>query len=98
MELLFVLVMAACVGALVRYVLPGRHSFGLLLLPAVSLVVTAIVWVGLLWLGWKFSGGWIWVVALGSGAVAAAVAQLLLWRGRARGDERLLHQLSGGRA
>lgn len=98
MELLFVLVIAAALGGLIRYVLPGRHSYGLLLLPAVDLVVTAILWVGLTWLGWKFDGGWIWVVALGGGAIITIAVELLLWRGRTRGDQYLLHELSGGRA
>lgn len=98
MELLFVLVIAACIGGLVRYVLPGRRSYGLLLLPAVDVVATAVLWVGLTWLGWKFDGGWIWVVALGGGGVVAIAAELLIWQGRTRGDRRLLHELSGGRA
>jgi hypothetical protein len=97
-ELLFVLVIAAAIGAVLHYVLPGRHSHGLLLLPAVDVVVTAIVWVGLLWLGWRFDGGWIWVVAIAAGGVAAVLVWLLAWQGRARSDERVLHELTGGRA
>jgi hypothetical protein len=97
-ELLFVLVIAAALGGLIRYVLPGRHSYGILLLPAVDLVATGILWVGLTWLGWKFDGGWIWVVALGGGAVIAIAVELLLWRGRTSRDRHLLHELSGGRA
>jgi O-antigen/teichoic acid export membrane protein len=97
-ELLFVLVIAACVGGLVRYVLPGRHSYGLLLLPAVGVVATAILWVALTWVGWKFDGGWIWVVALVGGGVVTVAVELLVWRGRERSDQHLLHELSGGRA
>jgi hypothetical protein len=97
-ELLFVLVIAACIGALVRYVLPGRHSYGMLLLPAVDLVATAIIWVGLTWAGWKFDGGWIWVAALGGGGVVAILVELAVWQGRTRSDRHRLHELSGGRA
>jgi hypothetical protein len=97
-ELLFVLVIAAGIGAIVRYVLPGRKIYGMLLLPAVSVAVTAIVWVALLWAGWKFDGGWIWAVSLTAGGVAAILAEILVWRGRINGDKRTLHHLSGGRA
>lgn len=98
MELLFVLVIAAGIGAVIRYVLPGRKTYGMLLLPAVSVVVTAIVWEALLWAGWKFDGGWIWAVSLVAGGVGAIAGELLVWRGRVNGDRRLLHHLSGGRA
>lgn len=98
MELLFVLVIAAAIGGIVRYVLPGRNSYGMLLLPAVDVVATAILWVAFTWIGWKFDGGWIWVVAIGGGGLITIAVELLVWRGRLRVDRRLLHELSGGRA
>jgi O-antigen/teichoic acid export membrane protein len=97
-ELLFVLVIAAAIGGLARYALPGRHAYGLFLLPAISLVVAAVVWVALTWAGLKFDGGWIWVAALGGAVVASVVGALLLWRLRDRIDAQRLHHLSGGRA
>jgi hypothetical protein len=97
-ELLFVLVIAAAIGGIVRYALPGRRSHGMLLTPAVDVVATAILWVAFTWVGWKFDGGWIWVVALGGGGLVAIAVDLLVWRGRVRGDRHLLHELSGGRA
>lgn len=98
MELLFVTVIGAFIGLTFRYVLPGRHSYGLCLLPAVGAAVTAAVWVGLVWAGWKFDGGWIWVAALVAGGVASIAAALLLSRGRRLSDQRRLHTLSGGHA
>ena len=98
MELLFVLVIAAAIGGLVRYALPGRHSYGVLLVPAAAVVASAIVWEALTWFGWKYDGGWIWVVGLGAGLLGAIATWLAAWRGRSRGDRRLLHELSGGRA
>jgi hypothetical protein len=98
MELVYVTVIGAVLGAGARYLLPGRHIYGALLLPAIGAAVTSAVWVGLVWVGWKFDGGWIWLVSLGAGVVAAIVAALLLVRARQNGDRQLLHHLSGGKA
>lgn len=98
MELAYVTVIGAAIGALVRYILPGRRSYGLFLLPAIAAAVTAAVWAVLVWLGWTFDGGWIWVVSLAAAGIASIVAALLLVRYRATADQRLLHHLSGGRA
>ena len=50
------------------------------------------------WLGLTFDGGWIWVVSLIAGPAAAVAAAIALPPVRARADEQLLHELSGGRA
>ena len=97
MELLYVTVIGAAIGTVVRYVLPGRHGYGLFMLPAVAAAVTAIVWVALVWVGLKFDGGWIWVAALGASGVASILVALLVVRGRKHADQRLLHHLSGGK-
>jgi hypothetical protein len=94
MELLFVTLISFCIGLAVRYALPGRDTYGVALIPALSAVVTAIVWVALTWLGWKFNGGWIWVASLGAGGVVALVLALVLPRSRRDRDEVLLQQLS----
>ncbi|MBX3194624.1 MAG: hypothetical protein KF727_05940 [Microbacteriaceae bacterium] len=98
MELLFVTVIAAALGALVRYIVPGRGAYGILLLPGIAAVVAAVLWAGLTWLGWTFDGGWIWLVSIGAAIVAAAVGALLLVRVRAQSDDRMLHRLTGGKA
>lgn len=95
MELLFVIVISAGIGAVLPYVLPSRGTYGLLLLPAISAIVTAIVWVGLLWLGWKFDGTWIWVASLGAGFAVALATGIALPRVRAATDERKLSELVG---
>ena len=51
MELLFVTVIGAGIGLIVRYVLPSRGTYGVLLVPAISAAATAITWVALLWAG-----------------------------------------------
>ena len=96
MELLFVFVISFCLGAIVRYSLPGRLSYGLLLLPAVSAAVTSTVWVALLWLGFGFDGGWIWFLSLTAGVAAALAAALLLPQRRARSSAKMLALLSRG--
>jgi hypothetical protein len=94
MELLFVTLISFFIGLGARYALPGRDTYGVALLPAIAAAVTAIVWVGLTWLGWKFDGGWIWVVSLGAGAVISLVLALTMPRVRRGNDDSLLQQLS----
>jgi hypothetical protein len=94
MELLFVTLIAFCIGLGARYALPGRDAYGLALIPAIAAAVTAIVWVGLTWLGWKFDGGWIWVVSLAAAAVVSLVLTLIVPRIRIANDETKLQQLS----
>lgn len=98
MELIYVTVLGASIAVVLRYLLPGRRSYGILLMPAVGAAVTAAVWVGLLWIGWKFDGGWIWVVSLAAAAVAAILVALLVSRIRTSSDIREIHVLSGGKA
>lgn len=98
MELAYVTVIGAFIGLALRYLLPGRTDYGLFLLPAVGGAVTAAVWVGLVWLGFKFDGGWIWVISLVASGAASILVALLVVRMRRIGDERRLHHLSGGRA
>jgi uncharacterized membrane protein YeaQ/YmgE (transglycosylase-associated protein family) len=98
MELAYVTVIGAAIGALARYLVPGRRTYGILLLPAIAAAVTAAVWAGLVWIGWTFDGGWIWVVSLSSAVVAAVLSAILIVRYRENADKRLLHQLSAGRA
>ncbi len=98
MELFFVTIIGACVGAIVRYILPKRDTYGVLLLPAVGAAVTAIVWVALVWVGLTFDGTWIWVASIGAGVIAAFATALVLPRKRIESDARKLAELSGGRA
>jgi hypothetical protein len=98
MELLIVTVIGAGLGLGARYLVPGRDTYGLLIAPAVGASAAALVWTALTWAGWKFDGGWIWVVSLLAAIVVSVVAELLLVRWRRTHDAQLLHQLSGGRA
>jgi hypothetical protein len=95
MELLFVLVIAASLGLIISFASrDGRTSYGVLLAPAVDVVLTAVVWVVLLWLGFTFDGGWIWLISLVVGGVGALVLALRLPGARAAADKALLAELS----
>jgi len=99
MELLFVIVVAAGIGAILRYALPKRSTYGLFLLPAAAAVAAAIVWVGTLWaVRWTFDGTWIWVAALGAAFLVALALAIIVPRRRHDIDARMLHELSGGKA
>lgn len=94
MELMFVVMGGILLAGGLRYLFPHRHSYGVLLLPALGGIVSAIAWAALTWLGWRFDGGWIWVVSLALAAVAAALVAILLSRRRVAADEVLLQSLS----
>jgi predicted phage tail protein len=94
MELLFVTLISFIIGLGMRYALPGRDTYGVVVITAGCAIVTAVVWVGLTWLGWKFDGGWIWFVSLAAGGVAALILALSIPRTRKHHDENLLQQLS----
>lgn len=93
MELLFVVIGAAGLGAIPRYLLPHRDTYGSALLPSVSAAVASVVWVGLTWLGWPYDGGWIWWVSLGAGALAALFLPMLISSPRLRHDDELFKRL-----
>ena len=92
------ILIAAGLGFIAHYTLPGRDTRGALLLGSVSAGVAAVIWVSLLWLGFTFDGGWIWLISLVAGGVAALVLALVLPRRRHAADRALLTKLSGGRA
>ena len=98
MELLFVIVIGACIGGIIRYALPRRGTYGILLLPAASAAVTGAVWAALVWAGFTFDGGWIWVISLVAGGLAGLILALAVPRQRIEQDARMLHTLTGGKA
>ena len=99
MELLFVVLISAGLGAIARYTIRGRETYGAALLPAISAAVSAIVWVALLWgLNWQFDGTWIWVAALVVGPLVALAIAIVLPGKRQAADKELLTRLSGTKA
>ena len=99
MELMFVILISAAIGLFLTYASrEGRHTYGVLLLPAVSAAVTSVVWIALLWLGFTFDGTWIWVISLVVGPAVALVLALRLPKARTVADSAMLTRLSGGKA
>jgi hypothetical protein len=98
MELLFVVLIAAGVGFALPFLLRGRETYGIVLPAAVAAAVSSVIWVALLWLGFTFDGGWIWLISLVVGPLAALAVSLALPPRRADSDRALLTKLSGGRA
>jgi uncharacterized protein (DUF697 family) len=94
MELLFVILGGAMLGLGFRYAFPGRHSYGVLLLPSLGASIAAAVWAALTWAGWKYDGGWIWAVTLVIAGVGAIVAAIVIARIRTAADESMLERLS----
>jgi len=87
MELLFVLIAGAGVGAIARYALPGRQAYGVILLPAIGVGVAAVTWSILTWLGWPFDGGWIWVFTLALAVLGSVLVGWMLPRRRRESDK-----------
>ncbi len=77
MQILYAIAIAAVIGVVLRYVLPGRKDYGIALTPAVSAIVTGAAWAALAWIGWDWTNGAIWAISLVGGAVAALVTALL---------------------
>lgn len=94
MELLFVALGGAILGLAARYLLPRRHTHGVILVPAVGTAVAAVVWVGLTWLGWTWDGGWIWLVSLAASGAASAATAWFVGRAREHADAELFERLA----
>jgi quaternary ammonium compound-resistance protein SugE len=92
--MLFAVLGGVLLGIGVFYAMPGKDTYGAAVLPAVAGAATAVVWAGLTWAGWKFDGGWIWIVALAAGVAASALTGFVLARMRSAADERMLQRLS----
>jgi hypothetical protein len=96
LSLVYVTVVGAGLGLLLRYLLPGRHTYGVVLLPAVGAAVAAAIWVGVQWfalVGFPLD----WLASLVGAALVSLVVARLVSSSRSASDARELHVLSGGR-
>jgi len=86
-------VLGAAIGAILRYVVPGRGTHGLLLLPAIGACTTAIAWVLMVVGGFSLGEPWIWLLALVAPVVTCTIAAVALARVRPERDAQRLQRL-----
>lgn len=94
MELVLIVTFAALIGGALRYVIPGRDRHGLVLLPAFTVAIAAILWSSAVWLGLGPSTVWPWLVALLPAAIATIWLGIVLPKQRDREDEQLFAELT----
>ena len=99
MELLFIFLIGAAIGFLVRVVIRGSETHGGLLLAAVSAIGAGVTSQLCLWIfHMGYDGGWIWVISLVVGGLTAIIVAAALPQRRRMADRAMLTKLSGGRA
>lgn len=94
MELLFVFIAGAIIGLLARYCLPGRHTHGSMLVPALGAAFACALWAVLTWSGLAWNGGWIWWITILGTVLVTVVVDLALGRSRQRADAERLATLT----
>ncbi|QPZ39656.1 hypothetical protein [Paramicrobacterium chengjingii] len=93
MELLFVMLFGIAAGLAARYALPWRPQHGSMLVPAIGTIASAVVWIGLTWLGWAWDGGWIWAVSIAASVVVSVCLDLVIGSVRNSRDAAMLASL-----
>jgi len=95
MELVLIVTAAGLIGAALRYLVPGRHSHGVAVLPAIGVITGSLLWVILIWLGAPPAAWWSWAIALGLTTVAALVVALMLPKRRQAAEDALWAEMTG---
>ncbi|HWL00770.1 MAG TPA: hypothetical protein VNQ52_00195 [Microbacteriaceae bacterium] len=92
MQILYAIAIAAVIGVIVRYIVPGQRSYGIALAPGAAAAVTAAVWGVLVWFGWDWTVGWIWVISLGASLIAVILIAVISPGARKRSDTAFLER------
>ncbi|WP_221585236.1 hypothetical protein [Microbacterium sp. G2-8] len=85
MYILLALIVAAAVGVVAHFTLPGRELRGSLLAPSFAVASAAAIYAVLTWVLGE-SSGWTWAISLVAPAVLAVAGTLLVTRARRRRD------------
>lgn len=93
MELLFVALGALVIGMAAGYWFPGKDLRGILLVPGFSVVVSAILWEALTWLGLPYDGFLIWAITFGVTIAATLGLAITLNDFRRENDKQAFVQL-----
>lgn len=89
MELVLIVTAAGLLGLTVRYLVPGRTSHGLAVMPSAGVIIGSIAWGILIWAGAPETAWWSWTIALGLTTVGTLSLALVLPRRRAAIDQAL---------
>lgn len=87
---------AAAIGGIIRYILPRRDRYGVVVLPALAASVGALAWLALTWAGLRWDAALIWWITLLAAAGASAATALWLGSSRNRRDTEAFESLSAG--
>ncbi|HPT94772.1 MAG TPA: hypothetical protein PLA13_03130 [Microbacteriaceae bacterium] len=64
MLILLPLVVAVVLGIAMHYATPDPHGRGVVLVPAISTAVAAVVWGTMTWMGFADTNFWIWLASV----------------------------------
>ncbi len=71
MDIAFLLIYAVLLGLVFPYVGLKDERYGLFVPTAIATVFGAVVWSILIWLGFKDTEAWIWIITMATMPVAA---------------------------
>lgn len=94
MALLVAMVIAFALGLLLRYLLPHRATYGVLLTGGIAAAVAAVVWSILLLVDMTADQIGIWLISIAAGIVVAAVVPFITGKTRPKKDRALLESLA----
>jgi hypothetical protein len=93
MELVLIVTAGGLIGTAIRYIVPGRNTHGLAVMPAAGVIAGALVWLVVVWFGGPVDAWWSWVITLSATTMAVIVLALELPKRRAALDEALRQEL-----
>jgi hypothetical protein len=94
MELVLVVTFAGLIGTALRYILPGRESHGLALMPAGGVIIGSLGWLLAIWVGLDPRGVWSWVLALGLALIGGIVLGVMVPKRREAADAARFEELT----
>lgn len=96
MELVFVVTVGGLLGLAVRFIVRGRESHGLAVLPSLGVIVGSLVWALAIWVGLDGGTVWPWVLSLGLALASVILGAVAIPRRRAHADTALWAELTTG--
>ncbi|HET6302130.1 hypothetical protein [Microbacterium sp.] len=88
MQILLGLIVGACIGVALHFVVPGRSTRGVALAPILGTFVAGLAWMLLTWAGQGVDSPWIWLAAFVAPAAVVWPTLVVLKRIRDAHDER----------